>query len=172
MVLTNICIGLNGQNLPDEKIKVLQGKIVIRDIYINDTNMAKLKVVISDHRNKKYSLDLKNKLTFRFDSLIGSSWTLSITCDWYHKNTMMFLSPLTKDTTDIEIFFPVPCKYDSSFVSKKCPKCKKDDKAIPIVYGYADPESIKKDLTTFKIGGCIVSECQPRYYCKRDKLDY
>jgi len=84
----------------------------------------------------------------------------------------MFINPGTNDTTDLEISFPSECKYDSSFVSKKCPKCKKDDKSIPILYGYMDEASIKKDLTTYKVGGCIVTDCQPRYYCKRDNLDY
>jgi len=73
LLLTNISFALRCQIPAGKKNKVLQGKIIIRDIFTNDTNFNKLTVSISDHSTKTYSVDIKDNLTFRFDSLTGVS---------------------------------------------------------------------------------------------------
>lgn len=55
--------------------------------------------------------------------------------------------------------------------SKKqpCPVCNKTDQVIPIVYGYPGEELDKKaQKGEVILGGCMVSEDNPRWYCKRD----
>ena len=176
LIPTLFHFGLCGQSKKDslDKIykgrKVVSGKIIIRDIFKNDPDIAKLTVEANNHRKKKYTIDLKDQLTFRFDSLDFIGWTITVSNQQLNKNTRLYIGGITKDTL-IEIIFPAPCEYDSSFVSKMCPKCKKENKVIPIKYGFVNGPD-KNDLKTYKIGGCIIRDCQPRYYCKRDKLDF
>jgi hypothetical protein len=170
-------VGLCGQSHKDSLNKIykspkaVSGKIIIRDIFKSDPNITKLTVEANSHRNKKYSIELKDHLIFRFDSLDFVGWTITVYNKFNNLSTQLYISGITKDTL-VEIVFPAPCKYDSSFVSKRCPKCKKDNMVIPILYGYVRKSSYKDNLKKYKIGGCIVSDCQPRYYCKRDDLDF
>ena len=53
------------------------------------------------------------------------------------------------------------------------PRCHKSDQVIRIVYGFPEPEMMEdayKGLV--KLGGCIVDENNPEWYCKRDKLGF
>ncbi|RZK12258.1 MAG: hypothetical protein EOO46_03785 [Flavobacterium sp.] len=85
-----------------------------------------------------------------------------------------------------------PCPYQGKD-NKVCPFCKKSNAVIPIVYGMIakvkfkdkDGNSInanglritsedlkKKDEDEYISGGCVVKECQPYWFCKRDKKEF
>ena len=155
-----------------QRTKVITGKIKFRDNCKADTNLTKLNILLEWHRHEYFKTKLDNKFTFKFDSLRNSFGNLKIKSDYYHADTTIYLSSINSDTTFIEIPFPPICKYDYSLKNKKCPKCNKDDKVIPIQYGYSEKEDIKNNMSTYKLGGCITKFCQPHYYCKRDKLDF
>jgi len=64
------------------------------------------------------------------------------------------------------------CEYDY-FGQPSCPICNKTDETIPIVYG----EPAKRTLIKAKkgkiwLGGCTISNCDPHWYCKRDKINF
>ena len=57
--------------------------------------------------------------------------------------------------------------------SKACPVCKKIYQVIEIVYGEPTEISSKKAKEgKVWIGGCVFSEEDNKYYCKRDKLEF
>jgi len=78
-----------------------------------------------------------------------------------------------------------PCPYEKT-KNNRCPVCKKTDKTIPIVYGLiieitdANPNIIETNgvriisdtpiikKKKYKSGGCVVSDCQPSWFCERD----
>ena len=61
-----------------------------------------------------------------------------------------------------------PCVYSGS--TKECPICKKEDEVIPISYGFSAPESFEKlKKRESYSGGCMITCCDPSWYCKRDK---
>jgi hypothetical protein len=48
---------------------------------------------------------------------------------------------------------------------KECPKCGART-VIPIVYGYPAPQLWEKSLDgKVKIGGCLISDVSPNWYC-------
>lgn len=54
-----------------------------------------------------------------------------------------------------------------------CSKCNKSDKVIPILYGEPTPEAAEEEKQGLLVlGGCIVNESFPDWYCKRDKLEF
>jgi hypothetical protein len=56
---------------------------------------------------------------------------------------------------------------------KPCPICKQTDMVIPIVYGYPSNELFKKvDKGLVKLGGCCIEPEKPKYYCKRDGMEF
>lgn len=65
-------------------------------------------------------------------------------------------------------FHNPPCKYDNSIKNKKCPVCFKKNKVIPIRYGFS-PESKHKKVYP---GGCIITICDPNWFCERDSTKF
>jgi hypothetical protein len=54
-----------------------------------------------------------------------------------------------------------------------CPKCEKSDMVIPIVYGYPGPILFKSaEEGRVKLGGCFVATKHPKWWCKRDLLEF
>jgi hypothetical protein len=69
------------------------------------------------------------------------------------------------------IKLPGSCK--SLPVTDVCPKCHSKEHVIRIVYGYPAPATIEKaDAGLIWLGGCMVDDCMPRYYCKDDKIEF
>lgn len=67
------------------------------------------------------------------------------------------------------------CEYKSTLKQKTCPNCRREDKVIPIEYGLFifKKERYKKLIGKKMIlGGCMISDCQPLWYCKRDELKF
>ena len=76
-----------------------------------------------------------------------------------------------KGNVNVKVTLPPPCKYDSRTNDRRCPKCHKVNKSIPIYYGLivvAKGQKLKEHYD----GGCDVSYCMPNWYCKRDKLKF
>ena len=52
-----------------------------------------------------------------------------------------------------------------------CPKGH-SDQIIPIVYGYPGPKLMREaNECKVKLGGCIVQESDPKWYCKIHKIE-
>ena len=69
--------------------------------------------------------------------------------------------------------FILPCSCKSIIDSDICPKCKSNKDVTEIIYGYPDDELMKEyEEGKVRLGGCMIGECKPKYYCKKDKLDF
>jgi hypothetical protein len=64
-----------------------------------------------------------------------------------------------------------PCLYDHPV--DKIPACPKNhtDNIIPIVYGLIGQTTDSKD-DEIHLGGCIMSDCDPKYYCKKHQIEF
>ena len=73
----------------------------------------------------------------------------------------------------LAMIYPPPCML--VYLKGHKPICPRDhsDKIIPIVYGFPrnkTMEKAKKGLV--RLGGCLVSDCDPRYYCTIHKIEF
>jgi len=58
-------------------------------------------------------------------------------------------------------------------IKKKCPRCRKNDEVIPILYGEPTQEAMEDINRGLRaMGGCIVDFDSPNWYCKRDELEF
>ena len=49
----------------------------------------------------------------------------------------------------------------------KCPKCSSKDSVVPIVYGFPGDEMQKEyHERKIELGGCVIEEDAPDWYCK------
>lgn len=72
-----------------------------------------------------------------------------------------------KHHDDKEFNFILPCSCKDIVDSNVCPKCKSSKNVSQIIYGYPDDELMKKgEKGEVQLGGCVVSPCKHKYYCK------
>jgi len=76
---------------------------------------------------------------------------------------------LINDTSIIVQFESPPCEYDKHKDDRTCPICGKQDRVVPIVYGLVVGPM---DTKNFYYAGCLVTDCDPNWYCKRDKYKF
>ena len=65
-------------------------------------------------------------------------------------------------------YYPEPCKTGI----KECPYGH-SDKLIRIVYGLPTKRAMRKAKRgKIRLGGCIVSDCDPQWYCKKHNIEF
>lgn len=101
-----------------------------------------------------------------------------------HQTFVQSVPPTDKDS--VLMLFKMPKDYIMKFGRAYCPKCKKHDMTLPIRFTSPTTEvfvKIDSNGDTIRTnydrkyyyegsGGCIGSEFDPKYYCKRDKIKY
>jgi hypothetical protein len=85
--------------------------------------------------------------------------------------------PKTIIGNTMEISFSPFCHYSKE--NKTCPVCCTDDKVVPIVYGLIasinkvdENGNIIENKKNYKAGGCVVSGCDPHWYCEQDDVEF
>ena len=122
---------------------------------------------------------------FIFDSINKDSATILITSHWKYRNNKKEFTlfseniALSKDSiTFKKLTFPQECAHNKHALNKKCPKCKRTDKVISILYGDRIPivdkygNILDPDPKEYYPGDTHGGNCSPTWYCKRDKLSF
>lgn len=98
--------------------------------------------------------------------------TFRVQLETYHDTTYSLVFDSAIDST-YTFYYNIRCDYDQSGIIHDCPQCKKQDEVIRIVYGYPAPETIEKaQRHEIYLGGCIVSDCDPHWFCMRCKIEF
>lgn len=72
---------------------------------------------------------------------------------------------------DLTIKLPGSCKNIP--VTDICPKCHSKEHVLKIIYGMPNDALMKKyEDGLVWLGGCMVDDCMPHYYCKDDKIEF
>ena len=150
----------------------------LKDIFIN----TEIQIDILDTISRKNRF-VKNNEAIVFDSLQEGSIGIMLVS---HIKDADFERAYYLSVDDIEItngslksitiLFPKNCGYNRRGRNNKCPSCKKSDKVIPISYGlpvplYDEQGNIIKEPKHYS-AGCDVSDCDPGWYCERNKLKF
>jgi hypothetical protein len=108
---------------------------------------------------------------FRIDSLHSGYHDFEIICIGVpiirRENVLIEID----STTIMNIGIPEGDCYSGK--SKVCQIGNHTDSVIPIVYGLPREKLMKKaDKGKVKLGGCLVTECDPKWYCKKHKKSF
>lgn len=118
------------------------------------------------------STDLEGE--FRFYKVSPGIYSIGITYVGY-PDIIYNNIRIQRDTT-IKLDIHRYCKYDETLKNKTCPVCHKSNKVVPILYGLLISKNGSSPMTDepkrFKAGGCMVTGCDPNWYCKRDKTEF
>jgi hypothetical protein len=84
----------------------------------------------------------------------------------------------------VSLAFKLPKVYKKHFGKPVCPKCNKQNKTVSIRYGAENAVRVQNidenghiilkpyDDKYYYEGGCISSDLDPMYFCKRDKIKF
>ena len=110
--------------------------------------------------------------TFHFKNLESGVYSLNFDRFGNRFPLMDFIVIKKDDKFKLYIKYECPYRHPINYQ----PKCPKDDsdKVVPIVYGLPNEELYKeyKNGKVYLEGRCLVTDCDPKYYCPRHKLKF
>jgi hypothetical protein len=111
---------------------------------------------------------------FYIKNLSAGFYTLSIEQIGFRRNFTMDSIRVFKDSTiELEVDYPGPCGFVSENNKEpQCPDGHKDN-IIPIIYGKPSRETVQEaGKGLVHLGGCMVTDCDPHYYCTIHKKEF
>lgn len=145
----------------------IQGHIINRDtskpiawvnIYLEKTKLA-------------VATDVEGN--FALDGISIGVYNIHISHIDYGDTIVKAVQVIADSTICLDIEFPLSCRYKQSINNKTCPVCKKKNQVIPILFGFPSEKLIEKAMNNkVRLGGCMISNCMPHWYCLRDSLEF
>jgi hypothetical protein len=164
----------------------ISGKLVM-NYNSQKIDLPKKIYAILKYKNKKDSILLSDTFEFEFNNLPKDTFKLSFSIRNYPINKLYIIRPKDTENYKIEIPFTPVCPYTTSKKKHKCPTCEKRNQVIPISYGYwlratfinkdghevdRKGKKIKPKKNSSFPGGCVITDCQPNWYCERDQTKF
>ena len=134
----------------------------------NDAGLPFARVVLSSSDSTISDFDGH----FGFLKVPEGMYDLRISYAGYGDTLIENVEVKDKKTTKLRIIYPPPCPIYKNSRKQLCPVCNKKDEVIPIIYGLPNEEmSERSDKGRVYLAGCmrLQSNCDPKWYCKRDK---
>lgn len=103
---------------------------------------------------------------FIIDNIPLGTYNLVTSFVGYGKTSITNIKINENTILTYKLVLPLPCEYEKNENNKSCPICQKQDKVVPITYGF---QIGKIDKKYFYHNGCELTGCDPNWYCKRDK---
>jgi len=109
---------------------------------------------------------------FKFDNVSNGVYSLKIRQIGYRDFVTDNLKIVKDSILRLNLTYPPPCNF--VYEKGRKPMCigGHTDNIIPIVYGLPTKKTMdkaKKGL--LHLGGCVVSDCDPHYYCTTHKIE-
>lgn len=155
----------------------ISGKLLIANEEERNAMPSKVYAILK-YENSRDSIQVDEKFNFKFENLPSGKYYLGFSIQNFPRNFYYIYNLKDDEKINIDIEFKPICPYQNSKEKTSCPLCKKEDKVIEIVYGLrativkkGEKENLKSKIKVFE-GGCVVSDCQPSWYCERDKTKF
>lgn len=166
----------------------LTGKLLLKDSE-NYKKVSENTFVILKDGKRIDSVKVDGNLRFTFENLSTDTLKIFISPRSYPINRYYLICLKEKENHNIEIPYSSICTFEKD-KGNVCPICHKNDKVLPIVYGliskitYRDKNGNftdkkgkiisreESEKVKYKSGGCIVSDCQPNWFCERDQAEF
>jgi len=166
----------------------LNGKLILKDPE-NYKKVSENTFIILKDGKRIDSVKVDDKLAFNFKKLSTDTLKIFVSPKGFPVNRYYIISLKENEIKNFEIPYSSVCPFSKN-TGNICPVCKKNDKVLPIVYGFTmkikyrdkNGNPINKygkviskeedEKITSKSGGCVVSDCQPNWFCELDQIDF
>lgn len=166
----------------------LTGKLILKDTE-NYKKVFENTYIILKTSTKTDSVKVDSDLRFAFEDVKVEKIKIFISPRSYPVNTYYIINLKEDEINNIEIPYSSVCPFGKN-KDNFCPICTKNDKVLPIVYGFLAKINYKdkngnptdkngkiiskeeSEKLKYKAGGCVVSDCQPSWFCERDQTEF
>lgn len=161
------CLGMAyGQNVGE-----IYGKLILAHSKDKEFTLKNTYVVLKS-KNQIDSVRVDENLNFIFRNIKDDSLRIYVYPRSYPINRNYIIHLNRNEIKKVELQYSPVCPYEKKS-GKICPVCGKEDKSIPIKYGLIVEDNREKTKRKkYKPGGCVVSDCQPNWFCERDKIEF
>jgi hypothetical protein len=155
----------------------ISGKLLIATEEERNSLPSKVYAILK-YENIKDSVQIDENFNFKFENLRSGKYYLSFSVRNYPINRFYIFNLKNSEKINQNVELKPICSFQNSKEKTNCPVCKKVDKVIPIAYGLRVSIVPKGKKGNYKSenkvheGGCVVSDCQPNWYCERDKNEF
>ncbi len=144
----------------------LKGHVTDR---VDKSGFAGLKIFVLDNNSTVTGTITNQTGDFEIDNIKPGTYRIKLQLLGYRESYLQ--TPITISADKIEqmnLIYP-----DSCGKSKKiCPRGHTDN-LIPIVYGLPGKKLMtKSEKGKVRLGGCIVTDCDPAWYCKKHEIEF
>ncbi|GAB2807669.1 hypothetical protein [Ferruginibacter profundus] len=132
------------------------------EIYVNRKSAIVKRLTVNESGTYQINELEEGYYSLKLFSFYSTAHSLTIDSVYIYKDSLINLTAT----------YPVPCRYN--YPKNHIPKCPYNhvDKIVRIVYGKPGREMIKKaEKGEIHLGGCLVSGCDPHFYCTIHKLE-
>ncbi|MGC4021839.1 MAG: hypothetical protein QM734_07865 [Cyclobacteriaceae bacterium] len=127
-----------------------------------------------DHAGKDNTVSVRSDTAGHFNLKLKPNELYRISVSGAFEGDTIFNVKLKKDSTVYSniSYPPKTCPYAKS--TAKCPVANHEDNVLPIIYGllYGDEFATKLKNKEIVMGGCIVTDCDPNWYCKKHDIRF
>ena len=159
----------------------IKGKLLLQDTENIESVLSNTYIILKTKTGTD-SVRLNKDLNFKFQNVGADTVRIYIRPRNYPFDSGYKFYFNGKSTKKIKLTYTSACPFGKR-ENNICPVCKNKDKVISIRYGLiAEIRDKKRNLVDgkgnklkeekYKSGGCIVSDCQPNWYCERDKKEF
>ena len=107
---------------------------------------------------------------FEIDSISAGKYNLEFSFVGYQKHAISEIHVFSESKIFLEAKYP--CPFGNNKSKKICPFGHRNN-IVPIVYGLPTDKTLKKaSKGKCVLGGCIATECDPKWYCKDHKIRF
>ncbi|RYJ43830.1 hypothetical protein [Flavobacterium beibuense] len=150
----------------------IQGKLIIE----NNDDIALVKqntLIILFNENRTDTIRPDENLNFTFKNLPEGLYTIKFSPKSYPTDVRYKVTLKSGEALNVNLKYAITCPYKET-EDHNCPVCGKNDKVIPIIYGLVigNRKTKEEEEDKYFPGGCIVSDCQPDWYCERDQKKF
>lgn len=174
ILLSTLLLFCISTNAPPRKIKVVVKILptlakLVRDQPIQIEVSAK-DFSYSDTKpiNDSLVLLFESTSASSFDVVINGSLEYADSSVRYFRTGGRF--DLHAASENFQMNFPADCTINRYLGGKTCPECKNSKDIIPVVYGLLLPDMPGSPGIDYYPLGCMISSCDPAWYCKKDSL--
>ena len=110
---------------------------------------------------------------FVFEKIPAGVYDIHISHIEYGDTILKSVRVVADSTIRLDFEFPLYCKYKQTINNKTCPICHSKKQVVPIYYGLPSEGLIKLvKENKARLGGCMISNCMPHWYCLKDSLEF
>ena len=148
---------------------ILKGNIK-HGISLENSQFVSIELLRNSDNKQLTSTTSDSTGNFELLNIPQGNYILCFSFIGYQEYKLTDINIYSDSTTLLEIHYPCPTGSKTS--EKKCPFGHTND-IIPVVYGLPSEKGMKKaEKGKIELGGCTVTECDPKWYCRIHKIKF